>query len=116
MEMSEDTRLVIERFHEAFNAHDLDALAGLWSDDCVFEDTQPPDGIRHTGRESVLAACRDFFKHFPNAHFEVEEMTVLGDRAFVKRRYTWRDGHGRGVDLMRVRDGKVSESSVYVKG
>jgi len=53
---------------------------------------------------------------FGHAHFEVEEMTVLGDRAFVKRRYTWRDGHGRGVDLMRVRDGKISESFVYVNG
>jgi uncharacterized protein (TIGR02246 family) len=114
--MGEDTRSVIERFHEAFNAHDLDALADLWCEDCVFEDTSPPDGTRHTGRDSVLAACRDFFAQSPNAHFDIEELDTAGDRAFVKWRYTWEDGHVRGVDLMRVRDGRVLESLAYVKG
>src|SRR5262249_46599435 len=110
MQMGEDTRAVIERFHEAFNAHDLDALADLWSEDCVFEDTTAPDGRRHSGRESVLGACRDFFTQAPNAHFDVEELVTVGDRAVVQWRYTWGDGHVRGVDLMRVRDGKVTES------
>jgi uncharacterized protein (TIGR02246 family) len=114
--MADDTRLVIERFHEAFNAHDLDALADLWSDDCVFEDTSPPAGTRHTGREAVLQACRDFFGQSPNASFIVEELTTFGDRALVKWRYSWGDGYVRGVDLMRVRDGRVSESLAYVKG
>jgi uncharacterized protein (TIGR02246 family) len=114
--MGEDTRSVIERFHDAFNAHDLDALAELWSEDCVFEDTTAPDGVRHTGREAVLAACRDFFAQSPNARFEIEELTTADDRAFVKWRYAWADGHVRGVDVMRVRDGKVAESFAYVKG
>ncbi len=114
--MTDDTRSVVERFDEAFNAQDLDALADLWSDDCVFEDTSPPDGTRHTGRDDVLAACRDFFAQSPNARFEIEELVTLGDRAIVKWRYTWQDGHVRGVDLVRVRDGKVSESLAYVKG
>jgi uncharacterized protein (TIGR02246 family) len=114
--MADDTRSVIERFHDAFNAHDLDALADIWSEDCVFEDTSPPDGTQHTGRDAVLQACRDFFAQSPNARFEIEGLDTVGDRAFVQWRYAWADGHVRGVDLMRVRDGKVSESFAYVKG
>ncbi|HET9649179.1 MAG TPA: nuclear transport factor 2 family protein [Microlunatus sp.] len=114
--MNDGTRSVIERFHEALNSHDLDALANLWSEDCIFEDTRPPDGTKYTGRDQALAACRDFFTQSPNAHFEIEELVTIGDRAFVKWRYTWPDGHVRGVDLMRTRDGKITESLAYVKG
>jgi hypothetical protein len=31
-------------------------------------------------------------------------------------RYSWADGHVRGVDVIRVRDGKVAEKLSYVKG
>jgi len=116
MGMSDDTRSVVERFHDALNAQDIEALADLWTEDCVFEDTTPPDGTRHVGRENALQACRDFFAQSPDAHFEFEELVTVGDRAYVKWRYAWADGHVRGVDLIRVRDGKVAESLAYVKG
>ena len=54
--MSEQTRAAIQRFHEAFNTHDIDALAGCITDDCLFEDTTPPDGGRHVGQAAVLGA------------------------------------------------------------
>lgn len=114
--MDDETRTVIERFHDALNAHDLAALGELWSDDAVFEDTRPPDGTRHTGLAAVLAACRDFFTQSPDARFVIEEMFTAGDRAVVRWRYSWADGHVRGVDLMRVRDVRVCESLAYVKG
>jgi taurine dehydrogenase small subunit len=112
----ENVRAVIERFHEAFNRHDLDELAHLVTDDCVFEDTAPPDGVRHEGRAAVLAAWRQFFAQSTAARFEIEEMFTAGDRVVVRWRYAWADGHVRGIDLMRVRDGQVAESIAYVKG
>lgn len=36
-------------------------------------------------------------------------------RCVVRWRYTWEDGYLRGVDVMRVRNGKVSEKLSYVK-
>jgi uncharacterized protein (TIGR02246 family) len=116
MTMDDETRAVIQRFHDALNAHDLDALADLWTEDCVFEDTVPPDGTRHVGLAAALQACRDFFDQAPNAHFEMESLVTVGDRAFLQWHYSWGDGHVRGVDLIRVRDGKVAESLAYVKG
>jgi len=49
-------------------------------------------------------------------HFDVEAMITSGDRVFVLWRYSWADGHVRGADVMRVRDGQVAESFAYVKG
>ena len=43
---AQTTRMVIDRFNEAFNRHDADALAPLMTDDTVFENTSPaPDGL-----------------------------------------------------------------------
>jgi ketosteroid isomerase-like protein len=115
-ELENDTQVAVERFHEALNRHDLADLAQVIGDGCVFEDTGPPDGTRHVGRDAVLDACRRLFADTPAAHFEMEEVVIAGDRAVVRWLYTWADGHVRGVDLMRVRDGKVAESLAYVKG
>jgi ketosteroid isomerase-like protein len=101
--MSEETRAAIQRFHEAFNAHDIEALAGCITDDCLFEDTTPPDGTRHVGKDAVLSAFEGFFTGSPNAHFEVDELITTDDRALVLWRYSWADGHVRGADVMRVR-------------
>jgi ketosteroid isomerase-like protein len=114
--MSEETRAAIQRFHEAFNTHDIAALAGCITDDCLFEDTTPPDGARNVGREAVLGAFERFFTESPNAHFEVEDLFTTGDRALVLWRYSWADGHVRGADVMRVRGDRVAESLAYVKG
>ena len=115
--MDDQTRDTIQRFHDTLNRRDLDALGDLITDDCVFDTTSPaPDGTRHVGRQAVLDAFRAFFVGSPSPHFEVEEMFGAGDRVVVRWLYTWADGHVRGVDLVRVRDGRVAESLAYVKG
>jgi len=59
--MMDQTRATIQGFHDALNSRDIDALAEWVHEDCVFETTAPPDGVRHVGREAVLLACREFF-------------------------------------------------------
>jgi ketosteroid isomerase-like protein len=115
--MDDEARDTIEKFHEALNRRDLDALDDLITDDCIFEATSPaPDGTRHVGREALLDAFRAFFAASPTTHFEMEEMFGAGDRVVVRWVYSWADGHVRGVDLVRVRAGRVAESLAYVKG
>lgn len=111
------TMATIERFNEAFNRHDVDAVMALFTDDCVFENTSPaPDGERHEGQAAVRAFWERFFDASPKAHFETEDIFAAGDRACVRWRYDWDDGHVRGVDVFRVRDGKVAAKLSYVKG
>ena len=87
------TLATIERFNEAFNRHDVDAVMALMTDDVVFENTSPPpDGERHEGQAAVRAFWERFFAGSPRAHFEAEEIFAAGDRCAVRWRYSWGDG------------------------
>jgi ketosteroid isomerase-like protein len=118
--MSDAVRAV-EGFSEAFNRHDVDGIMRWMTADCVFENTRPaPDGTRIAGHAAVRAFWEEFFRRSPQARFETEELIVAGDRCVVRWVYSWvRDGnagHVRGVDVFRMRDGKVAEKLSYVKG
>jgi ketosteroid isomerase-like protein len=122
--MSDDassTVAAVDTFNEAFNRHDVDAVMAVMTDDCVFESTAPPEGERHVGQAAVRAAWEAFFGATPTAHFDAEDVIATADRCVVQWRFTWKnddgtDGTVRGVDVIRVRDGKVAEKSAYVKG
>ena len=91
------------------------------TDDVVWETTSPPDGERHVGRAAVRHAMEEFLRASPKARFETEQVVAAGDRAFWTWVYRWTDqdgqqGHVRGVDIVRVRDGKIAEMCAYVKG
>jgi ketosteroid isomerase-like protein len=116
-----ETARAVDRFNEAFNRHDVDAVMATMTDDCVFEDTLPPDGARHEGAAAVRQAWEAFFAASPTAHFDAEHTLVAGNRCVVQWRYTWideegRESHVRGVDVITVREGKIAEKLAYVKG
>ena len=111
----------VTRFNDAFNRHDVDGVMGLMTNDCVFDSTRPPpDGERLEGQGKVRAFWEEFFRRSPQARFEAEEVFAAGDRCVVRWTYHWirdgKPGHVRGVDLFRVRDGRVAEKLSYVKG
>jgi ketosteroid isomerase-like protein len=113
---------VVERFNEVFNTGDADAIMALMTPDVVFESTSPaPDGRRFEGGDAVRKVWLRLFEKTSSPHFDWEEVAACGDRATVRWSYSWAndDGsrsHVRGVDLIRVRDGKVAEKLSYVKG
>ncbi|GAA2624805.1 nuclear transport factor 2 family protein [Actinomadura fulvescens] len=112
------TAEVIDRFNDAFARHAPEVLDDLVADDCVMEAIQPaPDGERVEGGEACLA-----FWHALAAdrttRFEPEDVTIDGDRATIRWRYHYGDGPSdsvRGVNLMRVRDGRITEALGYSK-
>jgi ketosteroid isomerase-like protein len=114
---ADETLATVASFNDAFNRHDVDAIMALMTADCVFENTAPaPDGERHEGQAAVRAVWEELFGSTPSARFAAEESFAAGDRCVVRWRYTWDGGHVRGVDVIRVRDGKVAEKLSYVKG
>ena len=112
----------VRRFNEAFDRHDVDGIMAAMTEDCVFENTcPPPDGDRYAGQGAVRAFWEHFFASSPDARFTTEEIFAAKDRCVIRWRYDWVDkdgtpGHIRGVDLFRVRGGKVAEKLAYVKG
>jgi ketosteroid isomerase-like protein len=112
---------IIRRFNDAVNRHDVDAIASAMTEDCLFDNTRPPpEGQQFVGSDAVRTFFDAFFKRSPSARFEAEEIFAAGDRCVVRWVYHWvrdgKPGHVRGVDVFRVRDGKVAEKLSYVKG
>jgi uncharacterized protein (TIGR03086 family) len=112
----------LARFSAAFGRGDVDAIMALMTEDCVFEATGPaPDGVRHEGAAAVRAVWEELFGQTRGAAFTEEESFVCGDRGVLRWRFDWAGedgppGHVRGVDVLRLRDGRVCEKLSYVKG
>lgn len=123
MVLTSDTASTVEtvtRFSEAFRRHDVDGIMAMMTDDVVFESMMPaPDGRRVEGQDAMRAFWEQMFAKRPSAHFETEDSFACGDRCTVMWRYSWNEegdaGHVRGIDVFRVRDGKVAEKLSYCK-
>ncbi|MDG4895265.1 MULTISPECIES: nuclear transport factor 2 family protein [unclassified Mesorhizobium] len=114
---SAETAEIIRRYNDVFRRHDPSALEELVAEDCVIENTTPaPDGARRTGK----AACVELWSAIATGfgtRFDLEETYVAGDRATIRWRLWMSDGSSlRGVNLMRVADGRIVEAMGYVKG
>ena len=115
---SMQTEAILQRFNQVFLTHNPAALEVLVADDCVIENTQPaPDGA-HEGKAACVALWTQIAT-MPGAHFEPEGIIARGDRGEIRWRLVWgpdRTSSVRGVNLMRVRDGRIVEAQGYVKG
>jgi len=108
---------VVNAFNEAWMAHDLEGTLALMTDDARFESTGPfPDGTVHVGHDAIRAAWAEIFANTDSRFIEEETLAAGPDAVVFRWTYDWGDGHIRGIDLFKVRDGKVSEKLSYVKG
>ena len=63
---------------DAFNKHDLDALAKLYAEDAVAYDPMYPEPLR--GRAAIRKDAATFFRGFPDIRFEVISTIEKDDR------------------------------------
>ena len=116
MSDTSDSAGTVAAFGAAWRAHDLDTALSMVTDDCVFEATGPaPDGKQHKGRDEIRSAWQPIFAD-AGSRFDVEDSFAVGDRVVERWVYSWDGGHIRGVDVFRVRDGRIAEKLSYVKG
>jgi ketosteroid isomerase-like protein len=106
---------VVQAFQAAWDAHDLEATLALVTDDCVFESARPAaNGARVVGRDALRAVWGPSFAA-PSGAFAIEELIEAGDRVIERWRFAAGDRIVRGVDVLRVRDGRIAEKFGYVK-
>ena len=118
---TQQTLTAVIQFNDDVNNHNIEAVSSLLTEDTVFENTRPsPAGTRYEGKEAVTEFWKQFFLSSPHAQFSTEELFASGDRCTVRWVYRWlkdgKEGFVRGVDVFRVRDGKIAEKLSYVKG
>jgi steroid delta-isomerase-like uncharacterized protein len=115
-----DLLILLDRFADAWNRHDLDALMSMMTDDCIFEASAGPDvnGQRSEGQRAVRAAYADVFETFPDAHWGNARHFVAGDRSVSEWTFTGSRKDGtrvevNGCDLFTLRDGRIAVKDSY---
>jgi ketosteroid isomerase-like protein len=91
MTSTDETRSAVERFHDAVNRHDIEAVLAAITNDCHFESTLPPDGDHYDGAAAIGAFFRKLFDTAAERTFDVEELVAAGDRAVLRWRHRWTD-------------------------
>jgi ketosteroid isomerase-like protein len=108
--MSDDERRVtIEAFVTAMNAHDLDALATLYTDDVILE--WPQSGERIRGE----ANRREVYERFPSLPtITPTRVTGSGDHWVLEAALDYGDGAPYlGVFVLELRGERVARSVTY---
>ena len=120
--MDEQILALLDRFADAWNRHDLDALMSMMTDDCVFEASAGPDvnGQRSEGRQAVRAAFAAVFDTFHDAHWANARHFVSANRGVSEWTFTGTHNDGtrvevNGCDLFTFRDGKIAIKNSYRK-
>ena len=122
MRTTADTLKLLERFAEAWNRHDLDALMSMMTDDGVFEASAGPEvnGQHNAGKEAVRAAYAAVFDTFPDAHWAGARHFAAGDRGVSEWTFTGTRKDGTrvevaGCDIFTIRDGRIAVKNSFRK-
>lgn len=122
-----DLETLIDRYNEAWNAHDVDAITAMHAPDMVFENHTA--GERAEG-EAVGEHVAAIFESWPDISFETRRLYVRDD--LIVQEWTATATHSRalrrgdlvaeasgkavrwdGMDIIPVRDGLITRKDVY---
>jgi steroid delta-isomerase-like uncharacterized protein len=118
---------VTSKFVEAFNAHDEEGMRGLSAEHEVFE---APGDVKLEGRDATTAYAMSWLNAFGDARIDVHSELVAGD--WVIQEFVFSGTHtgalqtpagdipptnrqlrGRGVQIIHVEDGLVTDTRLY---
>jgi steroid delta-isomerase-like uncharacterized protein len=112
---------------DAFNAHDEEAMRACYAANAVFE---APGDVRLEGPDAIVAYAAGWLTAFPDSRLTVHNRVVAGEWAVDEFAFegthedtlarpggdvpaTGRRLVGRGIEAIRVVDGKIVEDHLY---
>ena len=124
----EELQTFIDRYNQAWNRHDVEAIVSMHTDDSVFENHTTGD--LNVGKDAIGHAISGIFTVFPDLSFEtrrqyiredlvVQEWTATGThlgkmtRAGLEVEPTRKHVDYNGMDVIPIRDGLVARKDVY---
>ena len=112
----------LQAFADAWNRHDVQALMGFMTNDCVFEASAGPDvrGTVYVGAQAVQAGFSEVWQTYPDAQWHAARHFVCGDRGVSEWTFRGTRADGtrvevNGCDVFTFRDGKIAVKNSYRK-
>lgn len=116
------TASTLAAFSAAWNRHDVDALMGFMSTDCVFQTAAGTAacGTRHVGTDAVRKAFAAAWHAVPDAQWINGQHLVHGSFGVSQWTFTGTAADGSrietdGVDLFTFKDGKIAVKNAFRK-
>lgn len=115
---------LLERFAQAWNDHDVDALLTMVTPDCVYDGSTGSElyGVRYQGHDELRHGFSAVWQAIPDARWEdPRHVACGGERAFTEwvfRGTRLSDGtkvDSWGVDLFEFRDGLIAYKNTFRK-
>ena len=117
-----DGEAFVHRFNSVWDAHDLDGIVEMFTDDVVFEASfgSEPCGERARGKAAARELAEAVFERVPDLHFEELRHVVTPAFAVVESVTTGTPVGGAPyethlVDVLTLRDGKIAAKRSYRK-
>jgi len=116
---AEITRRLAERWLEAFNAHDVEALVALYAEDATHTSPKirtlhPDTGGKLQGRAALAAWWKDSSARLPGLRYELTGITASDDRVFIEYiRHAPGQEPSPVAEVFDVRNGRICASRVY---
>lgn len=117
-----DGEAFIDRFNTVWDAHDLDGIADMFTDDVIFEASFGPHayGERASGKDAAKKLAAAVFETVPDLHFAEIRHVVMPGLAVVESKTTGTPVGGTAyeidiVDVLTLRDGKIAAKRSYRK-
>jgi steroid delta-isomerase-like uncharacterized protein len=112
----DDIAALVERYNDAWNARDLDAVDALHSEDIVFHNHTADECVE--GAAAVRAHIGGIFERWPDLRFRGRALRCADDFAVSEWTATATTADGRrlewdGVDVLPFRDGLLTRKDVY---
>lgn len=113
---------LLQKFADAWNGHDVNALMSMMTEDGVFEASagNNVNGERYEGQQAVRAAYEAVFAQYPDAHWGSARHFVKGNRGVSEWTLTGTLQDGTrveitGCDLFTFRNGKIAVKNSFRK-
>jgi uncharacterized protein (TIGR02246 family) len=104
-------RELIERYNDAWNAQDLEAIDALHQPDVVFHNHTA--GERAEGAPAVRGHIARIFRNNPTLRFTTRSLRVGDDFAVCEWTASTGSKEWDGVDVFPLRGGKIARKDVY---
>jgi steroid delta-isomerase-like uncharacterized protein len=108
-----ETEELAERYGEAWNSQDLEAIMELHADDCSFQ-AHAAGSPAAEGKEAVRSAFAGYLVQFPDIKFATRSLRCGEDYWVLESTLTSAGVEVDCIDVIEVRDGLIARKDTYL--